>query len=583
MRLRLLVNALVAALAASVPVVFLFALLNPALAVGAGALIGLTLALVPVMTMVLALPGAGAYLLYGYFAPHPLPRRWLHWRFWGWFFVLDSALVVGVYAFNARFYRHLMDPGALERVVQGGAAVLAATLAVAAAVAAKAVARHRWARAAALAIVWGSWGLLAGLAITPGPEPEAGAPVELEALASRRPVRVIGIDGLSRDVLLPLVSEGRLPAFARLMKEGAFGVLRSFPPGDEVTLWSTVATGKKPHRHGVRGPQRYHLVGRSEPLALPPRGIGFGALLGMGLVRPEPTGPGDLRARTLWQLLSDFNVPSVFVGFPLLDERLRLPAVELRRARPGAGVPAERMQEWLARLVQPASPPDPAQEPILSAGVSADLLALEEAKRPLEGGAAAQVVAVRLSGFDHVLHHFMRYHRPGEFGNVSPALLERYGQSVAEYSLLLDEQVANAMEEVRGKGLLLVVSPHGTVPVSLAGRLAQHLRGGPPLSGEHRSGPAGVFFLYGAGVLPGQRLEAAHLPDLLPTLLYFLGLPVARDLDGQPLTQAFEPAFLGAHPISTIASYETASVRERGPESLAEPEPFPPYADSPRD
>ena len=42
----------------------------------------------------------------------------------------------------------------------------------------------------------------------------------------------------------------------------------------------------------------------------------------------------------------------------------------------------------------------------------------------------------------------------------------------------------------------------------------------------------------------------------MPTLLYALGLPIARDLDGKVLAAAFEPALLQRRPLAFVASYE---------------------------
>jgi predicted AlkP superfamily phosphohydrolase/phosphomutase len=64
-------------------------------------------------------------------------------------------------------------------------------------------------------------------------------------------VLVVGLDGATFDIIHPLVREGRLPNLARLMKEGAWGTLRSTAPPISPTAWTTFATGKNPGRHGV--------------------------------------------------------------------------------------------------------------------------------------------------------------------------------------------------------------------------------------------------------------------------------------------------------------------------------------------
>lgn len=65
------------------------------------------------------------------------------------------------------------------------------------------------------------------------------------------------------------------------------------------------------------------------------------------------------------------------------------------------------------------------------------------------------------------------------------------------------------------------------------------------INGDHR--PDGIWLLSGPNIRRGQTL-AATIADLAPTLLYALGLPIPTDMDGQPLTDAFEPGHVAAHP-----------------------------------
>ena len=44
------------------------------------------------------------------------------------------------------------------------------------------------------------------------------------------PVVVIGLDGGTWDIILPLIEEGELKNMRKLMEEGAHGVLESAPP-----------------------------------------------------------------------------------------------------------------------------------------------------------------------------------------------------------------------------------------------------------------------------------------------------------------------------------------------------------------
>ena len=64
-------------------------------------------------------------------------------------------------------------------------------------------------------------------------------------------VLILGLDGTDPRAIDLLISEGRLPNFARLRSEGAYGRLRSQKPLLSPVIWTTIATGKSPEEHGI--------------------------------------------------------------------------------------------------------------------------------------------------------------------------------------------------------------------------------------------------------------------------------------------------------------------------------------------
>jgi predicted AlkP superfamily phosphohydrolase/phosphomutase len=66
-------------------------------------------------------------------------------------------------------------------------------------------------------------------------------------------VFVLGIDGLTFDLLLPWVQEGKLPHFARLLEEGSSTQLISTIPPISPVAWTTAVTGVNPGKHGIFG------------------------------------------------------------------------------------------------------------------------------------------------------------------------------------------------------------------------------------------------------------------------------------------------------------------------------------------
>jgi arylsulfatase A-like enzyme len=103
----------------------------------------------------------------------------------------------------------------------------------------------------------------------------------------------------------------------------------------------------------------------------------------------------------------------------------------------------------------------------------------------------------------------------------------------------LDASLGRLLSSYDGADFV-IVSDHGVHDAhNLGRRLIQHAFGCP-----------GLFLAYGPHVKSG-RAAAVSMYDLMPTLASFLGVPVARDLDGH-----VDPRFLMLPAdTSTIATY----------------------------
>jgi predicted AlkP superfamily phosphohydrolase/phosphomutase len=62
---------------------------------------------------------------------------------------------------------------------------------------------------------------------------------------------VIGIDGGTLDIILPMVQDGKLPNLSELLQNGAYGTLLSTIPPVTAPAWSSFITGTNPGQHGV--------------------------------------------------------------------------------------------------------------------------------------------------------------------------------------------------------------------------------------------------------------------------------------------------------------------------------------------
>jgi hypothetical protein len=96
--------------------------------------------------------------------------------------------------------------------------------------------------------------------------------------------------------------------------------------------------------------------------------------------------------------------------------------------------------------------------------------------------------------------------------------------------------------------------------VPLWRRVATAITGGTAVSGTHAAAPDGFVLAVGDGIRQGATFRRASVLDIAPTILYLMGLPVARDMEGRVATEILEEEFARSHPVTFIPSYESLAV-----------------------
>jgi hypothetical protein len=182
-------------------------------------------------------------------------------------------------------------------------------------------------------------------------------------------------------------------------------------------------------------------------------------------------------------------------------------------------------------------------------------------------------------GLDVVGHAFTRFAHPDRFGNVGVEEARRYGGVCDAYAELLSRWVGEAAQAQGPGDVLLVVSGHGMEPVPLWRRVVGALEGGAPASGTHAAAPDGVLLAVGDGIRAGAVLKQASVLDVAPTVLYLMGLPVARDMEGRVLTEMLEDDFTRGHHLSFLPSYDAVASTEKAPPAAVSD--LPPLPDEP--
>lgn len=67
----------------------------------------------------------------------------------------------------------------------------------------------------------------------------------------KKRVLLIGLDGATFNIINPLIKQGKLKNIARLMNNGAYGILNSTIPLVSPVAWTTMITGVNPGNHNI--------------------------------------------------------------------------------------------------------------------------------------------------------------------------------------------------------------------------------------------------------------------------------------------------------------------------------------------
>ncbi|HEX4345937.1 MAG TPA: alkaline phosphatase family protein [Vicinamibacterales bacterium] len=399
----------------------------------------------------------------------------------------------------------------------------------------------------------------------------------LDVPAPERSARLtmLAVDAGSFEVIANATAEGRLPNFGRMLDSGAAMHLATIHPTSAEAVWAAVATGKLPQKNGVRAAGTYRIVSGGDAVQVLPEFCFATSLVRLGFLADEPLTSAAIRTRTLWSILSTQGVSVGVVNWPL--------------TYPAPVVRGYLVSDAYSRLaLAPAGIDDPqlvyppdiradarqfvadTTDALRASPLSATDAAIDERRRAagrldrvnerlaakLAAGAPPQVQVTRYQSLDTIGHYFLRYAMPSAFGDVTDDERRTLGPVLEAHYALIDEAIGRAMASLGPDDLLLVVSGFGMEPLSLARRGIERFMGDPDVSGTHDNTPDGFLLAYGGPVAKARSLRRASVVDVLPTILYFLGLPIGRDMDGFARADIFQPAFTGERPLTFIPTYD---------------------------
>lgn len=402
---------------------------------------------------------------------------------------------------------------------------------------------------------------------------------------------VIGWDGADWQFLLPLLGQGKLPNLRGLLQTGSYGTLASIVPTLSPAIWTTVATGRTPAEHRI-----LHFYNQRPILER-----WWQRLTNLGELDRHLYTNADRRKRAVWNLMTEHDRSVLMVGFhntfpvePVdglmvsnylmqdsVAQAMDMEAADGGESALAAGLvyPQDQLRNVLdiQRRVNARVPdvvdeyaslsederndflrasrrldPESDQKPyfLVHAWVF-DTIVAEVAEDYLRRS-EPDLALVHFQAADWASHRFLYYRAPELYENMDwdeatrdrlDADRDRYRGTVDGFYEYLDRRLGKLLEH-RGEDTgILLLSDHGFAADS-----------DPEIPGGHDHAPPGMVVLHGPGIRPGQ-IDGASVYDVLPTLMASMGLPLAEDLPGAPLTRAFCDGVYDATTQETVASY----------------------------
>lgn len=369
-------------------------------------------------------------------------------------------------------------------------------------------------------------------------------------------VLLIGWDAADWKIIGPLIAKGEMPALKKLINKGVYGNMSTMNPPYSPMLWSTVATGKTPDKHGV---------------------LGFLEVM-PDLKGVRPVTVHSRKTRALWNIFHNQSMKSNLVGwwpsFPAepingavvsdnfqkvkLDPNARNP-IQKDSIHPEALIndiqdlrmfPHEITHAHILPFMPKAKDIDQETDKGLQtfSKIMAQNVSVHAAATHLMRNTEWNFMAIYYDLIDHFCHAFMKFHPP-KLEQVPQNLFDIYKDNIQGAYKFQDMMLERIMDLTDEDTTIIVMSDHGYESGNKRLLKMPKYQAAPAL--EHRQ--FGIFVAAGPNIKKNEKIFGLGLVDVAPTILHLFNLPVGKDMDGKVALDIFE----SASPPRFIDSWDT--------------------------
>ena len=362
-------------------------------------------------------------------------------------------------------------------------------------------------------------------------------------MGNSKKVMLIGWDAADWKVIHKLMDRGYLPTIKYMVENGVMGNMRTLLPAFSPMLWTSIATGKRPFKHGI--------YGFYEPTA--------------DRKSVQPMTNVSRKCKAIWNILNQHEKESLVVGWwpshpaepingvmvsdyfhkapkrPGDAWKLMPKSVHPPESMPEVAEfrvhPMEMQPEHVTPFVPFAHEVDQTIDGRLSVimRMLAECTTVHATTTHLLENKPWDFCAVYHDAIDHFSHSFMKYHPPQQ-EYISDHDFRLYQQVVDAIYIYHDMMLNRMLQLADEDTTVIVMSDHGFHPDHLRPKTIATEPAGP--AAEHRD--FGILMAMGPGIRKDHVIHGANLLDITPTILTIFGLPIGEDMDGQVLSEIFE-------------------------------------------